>query len=75
MCKYDDITHDPIHPMLTSGKKEHVLVAQDKCIVNVNKGPWCGWLNGDQQPLKKREWACNPHLWLDLQDHGTLEAF
>ena len=53
MCKYDDITHDPIPPILASGEKEHVLVAQDKCIVNVNKGPWHIWLKGDQQPLKK----------------------
>ena len=77
MCKYGDITHDPIHPILASGEKEHVLVAQDKCIVNVNKGPWHSWLNGDQQPLKKKGnghaihicgWICKTTGHLKLSD-------
>jgi len=55
MCKYDDITLDPIPPVLSSGEKEHVLVPQDECIVNVNEGPQRGWLKGDQQPLKKKK--------------------
>ena len=54
MCKYDDITLDPIPPILASEEKEDVLVPQDECIVNVNEGPWCRWLKGDQQPSKKK---------------------
>jgi hypothetical protein len=48
MYKYDDITLNPIPPVLASGEKEHVLVPQDECIVNVNEGPRCHWLKGDQ---------------------------
>ena len=54
MCKYDDITLDPIPPILVSGEKEHVLMRQDECIVNVNEGPRRRWLKGDQQPLKTK---------------------
>jgi hypothetical protein len=54
MCKYDDVTLDLIPLTLVAGEKEHVLVPQDECIVNVNKGPQHRWLKGDQQPLKKK---------------------
>jgi hypothetical protein len=77
MCKYDDITLDPIPPVLASGEKEHVLVPQDECIVNVNEGPQRRWLKGDQQPLKKKGngraihicgWICKTMGHLKLSD-------
>ena len=77
MCKYDDITLDPIPPILVSGEKEHVLVPQDECIVNVNEGPRRRWLKGDQQPLKKKGngraihicgWICETTGHLKLSD-------
>src|ERR1700720_879451 len=77
MCKYDDITMDPIPPPLAPGEKEHVLVPQDECIVNVNEGPRRRWLKGDQQPLKKKGngravhicgWICETTGHLRLSD-------
>ena len=54
MSRYDDSTLEPIPPTLLPGDKEHVLIPQDECIVNVNEGPWWQWLKNDQQPLKKK---------------------
>jgi hypothetical protein len=39
MCKYDDVTMEPIPPILGPGEKEHVLLPQDECIVSTNDGP------------------------------------
>jgi hypothetical protein len=77
MCRYDDITLDPILPILVDGKKEHVVFAQDECIFNVNEGPRRHWLKGDQQPLKKKGngraihicgWICETTGHLRLSD-------
>ena len=54
MCKYDDTTMEPILPILEPGKKEHILLPQDKCIVSTNEGPHWQWLQGNQQPLKMK---------------------
>lgn len=72
MCKYDDVTLDPIPPTLASGEKKHILVPQDECIVNI----------GDQQPLKKKgnrhaihicSWICETtrHLKLSNEQIAT----
>jgi hypothetical protein len=77
MCKYDDVTMEPIPPTLAPGEQEHVLVPQDECIVNVNEGPRRRWLKGDQQPLKKKGngraihicgWICETTGHLRLSD-------
>ena len=54
MCKYDDVTMEPIPPILGPGEKKHVLLPQDECIVSTNNGPCKQWLQGNQQPLKKK---------------------
>ena len=54
MCKYDDITMEPIPPTLGPGEKEHILLPQDECIVSTNDGPRKQWLQGNKQPLKKK---------------------
>jgi hypothetical protein len=54
MCKYDDVTLEPIPNNLAPGEKEHVLIPQDECIVNVNDSTRCQWLKDGQQPLKKK---------------------
>ena len=68
---------EPIPPILAPGKREHVLVPQDECIVNVNEGPRRRWLKGDQQPLKKKGngraihicgWVCETTGHLRLSD-------
>jgi hypothetical protein len=85
MCKYDNITLDPIPPTVAPGEKEHVLVAQDECIVNVNEGPRRSWLKGKDQPLKKKGnghaihicgWICEMtgHLKLSDQDLAAQMA-
>ena len=54
MCKYDDVTMEPIPLILGPGEKKHVLLPQDECIVSTNDGPCKQWLQGNQQPLKKK---------------------
>jgi hypothetical protein len=45
---------EPIPPILEPGEKVHVLLPQDECIVSTNEGPCQQWLQGNQQPLKKK---------------------
>lgn len=54
MCKYDDTTMELIPPVLAPGEKEHVLLPQDESIVSTNEGLRRQWLQGNQQPLKKK---------------------
>jgi hypothetical protein len=62
MCKYDDVTLEPVPPNLAPGEKEHVLIPQDKCIVKVNDSTRRQWLKDGQQPLKKKGNGCAIHI-------------
>ena len=63
MCKYDDVTMEPIPLILGPGEKEHVLMPQDECIVSTNNGPHKQWLQDNQQPLKKNGNGCPIHIF------------
>ena len=54
MATYDEDTLQPTPPKLNPGEKEHVLLSSDECINHTNGGPCRQWLQGNQQPLKKK---------------------
>ena len=51
MATHDDETLELTPPVLTPGKKEHVLVPEDECINHTNDGQHHWWLQGKQQPI------------------------
>ena len=75
MSKYDDVTLEQIPPTLGPGKKEHIMLPQDKCNVSTNDNCVHAWLTKDQQPLKRKgngrgvhisDWICEPSCRLVL---------
>jgi hypothetical protein len=67
MYMYDDVTMEPIPPQLAPSEKLHILLPQDKCIVNVNEQQCKVWLLDGQQPICKKgkgraimilDWIC-----------------
>src|SRR6267142_2454152 len=54
MATYADGTLDRIPPKLLSGKREHVIVFQDKSIFHTNEYRRQSWLTRQQQPIRKK---------------------
>jgi len=54
MATYADGTLDRIPPKLLSGKREHVIVFQDKSIFHTNEYRRRSWLTRQQQPIRKK---------------------
>jgi hypothetical protein len=69
MYKYDDTTMEPILPIFEPGEKEHILLPQDECIVSTNEGPCWQWLQGNQQPLKKKSNGHPIHISDWISEH------
>ena len=51
MHMYDNVTMEPISPVLGPGENLHVLLPRDKCITHINESPHIMWLKDGEQPL------------------------
>ena len=54
MSKYEGEYMDQIHPNLTEGEKERVLVVNDECIFYSNDGKRGVWTKDGEMPLRKK---------------------
>ena len=71
---YDKDTLQPTPPKLNPGKKEHVSLSSDECINHTNDGWHQQWLQGNQQPLKKKGNSQGNHIcgWIS-EETGHLQ--